>query len=80
MYDAWDQPPDLQNKLVATIVLRVARDGSVADVTLQRSSGDKTMDRSVLAAARKVPRLDPPPDILVKDSYATVSVNFRKEG
>jgi TonB family protein len=80
MYEAWEQPGTLlDKKLVATILLRVARDGTVAEVSLKNPSGNKLMDESALTAARKVGLLEPPPDALVKDSFARITVDFRVE-
>jgi TonB family protein len=82
MYEAWEQPGqavDFDKKLVATILLRIARDGRIDGVRLDRSSGNKLMDDSALGAARSVPRLDPLPQGLGGD-YAEISVNFRLEG
>jgi TonB family protein len=82
MYEAWDQPGQavsFDKKLVATILLRVARDGRIDAVRLEHSSGNKLMDDSALAAARSVPRLDPLPEGLGGDT-AEISVNFRLEG
>lgn len=82
MYEAWEQPGQAvsyDKKLVATILLRVARDGRIVDVRLQNSSSNKLMDDSALAAARDVPRLDPLPAGLGGDT-ADISVNFRLEG
>ncbi len=81
MYEAWEQPGTaLDKKLIATVMIRVARDGSITDVELQRSSGSKLMDDSALAAARKVLHLEPPPDALVKGSTADITVDFQVEG
>ncbi|HUK83752.1 MAG TPA: TonB family protein [Verrucomicrobiae bacterium] len=81
MYEAWEQPGQLlDKKLVAVVLIRVARDGSITDVELKSSSGNKLMDDSAIAAVRKVQRLDPPPDALVKDSTANITVNFQVEG
>lgn len=81
MYDAWSQSgAGLDKKLLTTVMLRIGRDGSVMDVSLAGSSGSKAMDESVLNAARKVPRLDPPPSGLVNGDVAKVSVEFQVEG
>ena len=81
MYQAWEQPGTaLDKKLVATVMIKVAKDGSITDVELHRSSGNKLMDESALTAARKVLRLDPPPDALVKGSTADITVDFQVEG
>jgi TonB family protein len=82
MYEAWDQPGqalDFDKKLVTTILLRIARNGRIDGVRLERSSGNKLMDDSVLSAAHNVPRLDPLPEGLGGD-FAEISVNFRLEG
>lgn len=82
MYEAWEQPGQAvsyDKKLMATILLRVARDGRILDARLQNSSGNKLMDDSALSAARDVSRLDPLPEGLGGDT-ADISVNFRLEG
>lgn len=82
MYEAWDQPGQalgFDKKLVATIVLRVARDGRIEGARLEHSSGNKLMDDSAVGAAHSVPRLDPLPEGLGGD-FAEISVNFRLEG
>ena len=82
MYEAWDQPGkanSLDRKLVATLVLHVARDGRIEGVRMERSSGNKLLDDSVMTAAHSVPRLDPLPEGLGGD-FADISVNFRLEG
>lgn len=81
MYEAWEQPGDALNwdkRLMATVLLRVARDGRVLDVSLRGSSGNRIMDNSALTAARKVQRLDPLPDGLGGET-ANITVNFRLE-
>ena len=81
LYEAWDQPGSaLDKRLITTVALRIARDGSVTDATVRIGSGNKMMDESVLAAVRKVPRLDPPPAALVRGEFAVIPVNFSVEG
>ncbi len=81
LYEAWDQPGTaLDKRLMTTVALRIARDGSVTEATVKVGSGNKLMDDSVLAAVRKVPRLEPPPDTLVRGAYAIIAVNFQVEG
>ena len=82
MYEAWEQPGQAvgyDKKLVATVLLRIARDGRIDAVRLQHSSGNKLMDDSAVAAAHSVPRLDPLPEGL-GGAFAEISVNFRLEG
>jgi TonB family protein len=81
MYEAWGETgASLDKKFVATVQLRVAKDGTITEVSLRIPSGNKTMDDSVLAAARKVPRLEPPPLSLVRGDVATITVDFQVEG
>lgn len=81
LYEAWDQPGVANDrKLTAAVVITVARDGSIVGVTLKRSSGNRLMDNSVLAAVRKVRMLEPPPEPLVKGSTAEIFVDFHMEG
>jgi TonB family protein len=81
MYDAWSQSgSSLDKKLMTSVWLRIARDGSITDVSLKNSSGNRAMDESVLEAARKVLRLDPPPSGLIEGDTAKVSVEFQVEG
>jgi TonB family protein len=81
MYQAWEQPGQLiDNRLVATVIIQVARDGTITNVTLKNSSGSKLMDDSAVTAARNVQRLEPPPDALVKGATANITVDFQVEG
>ena len=81
LYEAWDQPGNaLDKRLITTIHLRIARDGSITEAAVKIGSGNKLMDDSVLAAVRKVPRLEPPPAALVRGDYALIPVNFSVEG
>jgi TonB family protein len=81
MYEAWEQPGEpMRKNLVATVLIRVALDGSITNVELRNSSGNKLMDDSALAAARKVHLLEPPPDGLVKGGSANITVDFQVEG
>jgi len=81
LYEAWEQPGTaLAKQLMTTVALRIARDGSVIEATVKIGSGNKLMDDSVLAAVRKVPRLEPPPDGLMRGASVVIAVNFQVEG
>jgi colicin import membrane protein len=81
MYAAWEQPAELLQKgLTTTLRIRIAKDGSISDVELARSSGNKLLDESARAAANKVHLLEPPPEGLVKGSSAEITVDFQMEG
>ena len=80
LHEAWEQPGTVNAKdLVTTIKLKIGRDGSIVEATVKLGSGNKLRDDSVLAAVRKVPRLDPPPDVLVRGEFAVIGVDFREE-
>jgi len=79
MYEAWDQPVNDRN-LVSVVMIKVARDGSIVGATVQRSSGNRQMDESAVAAANKVRLLEPPPAPLLKGAVAEITINFRVEG
>ena len=82
MYEAWEQPGKALNwdkNLMTTVVIRVARDGKILNVDLGDSSGNKLMDDSALAAARRVQQLNPLPDGL-GGATADISVSFQLEG
>lgn len=81
MYEAWERPAeatDWDRRLMTTVLVRVARDGRVLQVTLKVPSGNSLMDQTALAAARRVTRLDPLPDGLGGET-ADIMVNFQLE-
>lgn len=80
-YEAWEQPGSVNDRQVAAIVLlKVGRDGRIEDASIFKSSGNKLIDTSALAAARKVQLLEPPPAALVKGTQAPITVTFQVEG
>jgi TonB family protein len=81
LYEAWEQPASVTDRQSAAVVLlKVGRDGRIEDVSIFRSSGNKLIDSSALAAARKVQLLEPPPAALVKGAQAPITVIFQVEG
>lgn len=82
MYEAWEQPGEMLNwnkQLVSTVLIRVARDGTIENASLTNSSGNKLMDDSALSAARRVTRLDPLPEGLGGE-FKDITVDFQLEG
>jgi TonB family protein len=79
-YAVWSPPtlPDSAS-LVATLKIRVKRDGSVLGYDLIKSSGNSLMDGSVLEAARQVTQIDPLPNGLGKEDIVEIPVNFKPE-
>jgi TonB family protein len=61
---------------VATLQIKIEKDGHIAEVKIVKSSGNVVMDESVMAAARRVLQIDPLPAGLGKGSAYTVNINF----
>ncbi|MCL4492281.1 MAG: cell envelope integrity protein TolA [Nitrospirae bacterium] len=57
----WVYPESLDRDLEATVSIRIARDGSVTIDGIEKSSGSRLFDRSVLSAISKASPLPPPP-------------------
>jgi TonB family protein len=79
-YAVWSPPalPDSAS-FVATLKIRVKRDGSVLGYDLIKSSGNSLMDGSVLEAARQVTQIDPLPSGLGKENIVEIPVNFKPD-
>ncbi len=59
----YEVTPDILGKnLMATVFMRIMRDGSVRDARITSRSGNATFDRCVLRAIAKASPLSPPPD------------------
>jgi len=65
MHDAWQQPGELSGLtgLICTVSIRVERDGRITACRMLRGSGNKTMDDSVMVAARSVTVLSALPSV-----------------
>jgi TonB family protein len=79
-YAVWAPPgvPDASS-LVATLKIRVQRDGKVLGYELVKSSGNSLMDGSVLAAAEQVKQIDALPDGLGRGDVVEIPINFKPE-
>ena len=77
MYEAWQQPSGLANagNPIATVTIRVKRDGTISDWQLSRPSGNKIMDDSVRRAVQAVKRLKPLPPQFIGPSQ-DISIEF----
>ena len=66
----WARPikPDLDRTLRAVVHFRVQRDGTLAEIELEQSSGDPVLDRSALRAVQDSNPLPPLPYQYGKDS------------
>ena len=57
----WVYPDSLDKDLEATVSIRITKDGSVTIQGIERSSGNRLFDRSVLSAINKANPLPSPP-------------------
>ena len=77
-FGLWDQPTSIVGsaKFRTTLRITIAADGRISNFSVLRSSGNVVMDESVMAAARRVGRIDAPPSALLKGGAYTVNINF----
>jgi len=64
--------------LVAAVRFQLAPDGTVSDVELVRSSGDRVYDQAVVRAVQRSNPLPPPPE-RYRDDFREVIVDFHSE-
>lgn len=67
----WIFPESIDKDLLAVIIIRIAKDGSITIGKIEKSSGNPLFDRSALSAIRKASPLPPPPQEM------EIGVNFR---
>ena len=77
----WDQPTSITGTANFTTGLRIKieSDGRISDFQVVRSSGNVVMDESVMAAARRVLKVNAPPASLLSGGAYTVTINFELE-
>lgn len=56
--------------------VKILKDGSIASAEIVKGSGNPVMDSSVLAALKRVSRIDPLPGGLGTTDGYTVNINF----
>ncbi len=80
-FSMWDQPTSIASTANFTtgLRIRIESDGRISDFKVVRSSGNVVMDESVLAAARRVAKIDPPPRGLLSGGAYEVTINFELE-
>lgn len=77
MYDHWSQPGELAGAagLMTRVLFRIHRDGSISRISMVRSSGNKVMDDSVMAAVNSVKKLKELPSTY-RDAHYDATVDF----
>lgn len=79
LYSQWDQPTSLfgeGHKFSCVLQIKIAQDGTVADASITKSSGNPVMDESVLAAAKRTKKIAPLPAGLTKGDTYTINIAF----
>ena len=79
-YSRWDQPIGIGQDVIATVRLRILKDGTIAKHEIAKSSGNPQMDESVLTALEKVKQIDPLPAGLGNGEFFEINVNFKVGG
>jgi TonB family protein len=69
---------DRKSGLVARVRFEISPDGEVSNIRLERSSGDKAYDLSVLRAVQRSSPLPPPPE-RHRDDFHEMEIDFHPE-
>ncbi len=69
---------DRKSKLVALVRFEITPEGEIGNVRLERSSGDKAYDLSVMRAVERSSPLPPPPE-QHRDAFHEVVIEFHSE-
>jgi len=78
-YTAWIQPTTNvpSGAKISTVVnVRIERDGRVSTFEIAKPSENATVNESVVAVAKQVIQVDPPPTGLIKGDHYDVKINF----
>ena len=78
-YKEWVQPTTVVAsgaKFSALAKIRIEKDGRISDFKIVRSSGNVVVDESIEAVARRVTKVDSPPNELAKADHYDVNINF----
>ena len=79
-HSRWDQPTNIARggqDIVTTLKIRIGKDGTIQNREIVHSSGDTTMDQSVMTAAERVQQIDPLPAGLGNGDFFEVNVAFK---
>lgn len=70
---------DPQSRLSAAVVFSIAPDGAVSDVRIERSSGNREFDESVLRAVYKANPVPRPPPSVYEEYFRSVRMIFEPQ-
>lgn len=79
-HNRWDQPTTIVRSgqdFVTTLKIRIAKDGTILHREIVRTSGDTTMDQSVMTAAERVLQIDPLPAGLGDGETFEINIAFK---
>ena len=74
MYAAWEQPKSVPGGTRAKVSGTLLRSGQVTNIKMVMPSGDPEFDQSVIAAARRVTRINFPPSMMTGSTFDFVVV------
>jgi len=78
-YSAWIQPTTnvpSGTKISTLVSVRIEKDGRVSKFEIAKPSGNATVNESVVAIAKQVSQVDPPPTGLIKGDHYDLKINF----
>jgi TonB family protein len=78
-YSAWIQPTTNvpSGAKISTLVnVRIEKDGRVSKFEIAKPSENATVNESVVAVAKQISQVDPPPTGLIKGDHYDVKINF----
>ncbi|OUS40670.1 protein TolA [Oleispira antarctica] len=80
IYEAWRYPPSARPEMEVIVRISLVPTGEVIQVTLEKSSGNQALDRSVLAAVKRAQPLPVPKDSrLFEQQFRNFAMTFRPE-
>ena len=78
-YSSWIQPTTKVRsgtKISTLVNVRIEKDGRVSQFEIAKPSGNATVNESVVAVAKQISQVDPPPAGLIKSDHYDVKINF----
>lgn len=76
----WIIPPGTDRTLSCQLLIKLAADGSVLNVTVSRSSGNPILDRSAITAVMKASPLPMPQNPLLMSQFKELQLTVKPEG